>query len=140
MDGEARTYLWMNGVMLSDRVASPTTVAALDAAATLGTPVTWTLVPITTGLAALDLDGDGVRNRDELDACSDPADPASTPGHPSPCRADLAGNDRRIDGADLSAMLGAWGATQGPADLDCSGEVDGADLGALLASWGACGG
>jgi glucose/arabinose dehydrogenase len=39
-----------------------------------------------------------------------------------------------VDGADLAAMLAAWGSS-GPADLDGSGAVDGADLGRLLGAW-----
>ncbi len=135
---EERAYLLMGGMLLSDRMGDSTTVAALDAAVALGTPVTWTLVPVTTGLRALDRDGDGIRNGDERDACSDPADPASVPGSPGRCRADLAHGDRRIDGADLAVLLAAWASAGGPADLTCDGAVDGADLSMLLGSWGAC--
>ncbi|MFO0873050.1 MAG: hypothetical protein U0575_03650 [Phycisphaerales bacterium] len=51
------------------------------------------------------------------------------------CVGDVNG-DGMVDGADLGALLAAWG-TQ---DLDLNGDGinDGADLGALLASWGAC--
>ncbi|MCA9285853.1 MAG: hypothetical protein KDA22_11590 [Phycisphaerales bacterium] len=52
------------------------------------------------------------------------------------CAADLNG-DGQVDGADLGALLGAWGA-DGAADFDGSGTVDGADLGVLLAAWGPC--
>ncbi|HMN97033.1 MAG TPA: hypothetical protein PKC43_02875 [Phycisphaerales bacterium] len=58
-----------------------------------------------------------------------------------PCAGDLDGNGV-VDGADLGAMLGAWGecppGATCAADLDGNGVVDGADLGALLGSWGAC--
>ncbi len=56
------------------------------------------------------------------------------------CPGDLNG-DRAIDGADLGALLAAWGpcgAGACAADLDASGTVDGADLGLQLAGWGAC--
>ena len=58
---------------------------------------------------------------------------------PAPCPADLTGN-RVVDGADLAALLGAWGACSGscPADLTGNGVVDGADLAALLGAWGNC--
>lgn len=135
--GEQRAYLLMDGILLSDRTGASNTVMALDAAAALGTPVTWTLVPVTTGFSALDLDGDGIRNGDERDACSDPADPASVPGGGA-CRADLAGDDARVDGSDLAALLQSWGTGSGPADLTCDGAVDGADLAAMLSAWGAC--
>ncbi|NBQ16103.1 MAG: hypothetical protein EBU31_16205, partial [Proteobacteria bacterium] len=56
---------------------------------------------------------------------------------PAACPADLTGN-RVVDGADLAALLGAWGACSGscPADLTGNGVVDGADLAALLGAWG----
>lgn len=47
-------------------------------------------------------------------------------------------NDGIVDGADLAALLGAWGAT-GPADLDQSGQIDGTDLMILLSAWGSTG-
>lgn len=51
--------------------------------------------------------------------------------------ADLNG-DGVVGGADLGALLAAWGPCQGdcPADLDGNGVVGGSDLGELLASWG----
>lgn len=48
---------------------------------------------------------------------------------------DLDGNGA-VDGADLGALLGAWGAVGGLADLNCDGEVDGGDLGIVLGAWG----
>lgn len=57
---------------------------------------------------------------------------------PVVCDADLDGNGA-VDAADLSVILGAWGATgSSAADLDGSGLVDGADLAALLGAWGDC--
>ena len=59
---------------------------------------------------------------------------------PAPaCPADLNG-DHIVDGADLGALLGAWGPCGGscPADLTGDGQVDGADLGVLLGDWGNC--
>jgi len=44
--------------------------------------------------------------------------------------------DGVVDGADLGALLGAWGSTDSAADLNADGVVDGADLGALLGAWG----
>jgi hypothetical protein len=56
-----------------------------------------------------------------------------------PCPADL-NNDRLVNGADLSILLGFWGltGTSAGADLDGNGIVGGADLGQLLGSWGPC--
>ena len=51
---------------------------------------------------------------------------------------DLTGDldgDGDIDGADLAALLGAWGQKNSSADLDGNGVVDGADLALLLGAW-----
>jgi alpha-tubulin suppressor-like RCC1 family protein len=55
------------------------------------------------------------------------------------CPADLEPSCN-VDGADLGALLAAWGPQPGgsPADLDDDGAVDGLDLGMLLAAWGSC--
>jgi hypothetical protein len=55
-----------------------------------------------------------------------------------PCPADL-GEDGEIGGADLGALLAAWGPCPNcQADLNGDGTVDGADLGSVLAAWGSC--
>jgi DNA-binding beta-propeller fold protein YncE len=86
--GEARGYLrTASGEMQADRAAEPLqSVAALRAlAAVAGQPLTWTCVPPDSGVRmALDRDGDGFFDRDELDAGSDPADPSSVPGGEPP--------------------------------------------------------
>ena len=53
----------------------------------------------------------------------------------APCPADLNG-DGSVGGADLGALLAAWGTADG--DIDDSGDTDGADLGVMLAAWGSC--
>ena len=55
---------------------------------------------------------------------------------PTSAAADLNG-DCRIDGADLSLLLGNWGLANANAqgDLNHDGRVDGVDLGLLLGSW-----
>lgn len=53
----------------------------------------------------------------------------------APCPADLNG-DGSVGGADLGALLAAWGTADG--DIDNSGDTDGADLGVMLAAWGSC--
>lgn len=55
------------------------------------------------------------------------------PAAPNPCDLDGSG---AVDGADLGALLAAWGTPSPTADLDNDGTVDGADLSALLAAWG----
>jgi hypothetical protein len=53
----------------------------------------------------------------------------------SNCPADLDG-DGSVSAADLSALLGAWGAAGG--DIDGDGTTSASDLSALLGAWGAC--
>jgi hypothetical protein len=54
------------------------------------------------------------------------------------CPADLA-RSCNVDGADLGALLAAWGSNAATeADLNDDGAVDGVDLGMLLAAWGSC--
>jgi len=38
----------------------------------------------------------------------------------------------------MAILLGRWGGA-GTGDLDANGAIDGADLGAMLGAWGACG-
>ena len=55
-----------------------------------------------------------------------------------PCGADFNG-DFKVDGADLSILMAAWGDCEGcPADLNGDGMVDMEDLSLLQASWGIC--
>ena len=49
------------------------------------------------------------------------------------CVADLSGDDT-VDGADLAALLAAWGTSA--ADISGDGTVDGIDLAVMLAAWG----
>lgn len=79
--GLARGWLYSGGVFVSDRVNDPPlSEAALRALAGVGTELTYTGVPPGNGLRiGLDRDGDGWRDRDELDAGTNPADPASFP-------------------------------------------------------------
>lgn len=61
--------------------------------------------------------------------------PNPTPNpNPTPGAADL-NKDGRVNVADLSALLSAWGKSNVPADLDGSGKVDVADLSQLLTTW-----
>lgn len=81
--GEARGFL-MNagGTFDSDRFFEPDrTDAQLRALATGGQELTYTCVPPGSGFPlGLDRDGDGSRDRDEIDAGHDPADPTDFPG------------------------------------------------------------
>ncbi len=65
----------------SDRAAETTTTAALEAAAAPGSEFTFTVVAKGSQTRlGIDRDLDGFLDRDELDAGSDPADPAVLPG------------------------------------------------------------
>jgi|CXWL01.1.fsa_nt_gi YVTN family beta-propeller protein len=79
--GLPRGYRYTSaGGLQSDRAAESTTVDALRTAAAPGTEVTFLAVPTGTAQRlALDRDADGFLDRDELDACSDPANAASLP-------------------------------------------------------------
>ncbi|MSR17809.1 MAG: hypothetical protein EXS00_01360 [Phycisphaerales bacterium] len=135
--GEPRSFLLTSGTaMQSDRLSEVRTIAQLDAQATAASPFLYTLVPNGTGArTALDRDGDGFYDRDELDQCADPANPSSVPSGGSGCP-DL-DSDGLVAGSDLAVLLSHWGST-GAGDLDCSGVVDGSDLATLLGGWGIC--
>ena len=54
------------------------------------------------------------------------------------CAADVT-HDGRVDGSDLAALLGSWGACAGcEADLNGDGAINGADIAAVLSAWGQC--
>ncbi|MEY3143987.1 MAG: hypothetical protein RLY21_2480 [Planctomycetota bacterium] len=138
VNGEARGYVLLNGAFTPDRVADPSlTPAALLALAAQGSELTYTLVPFGARTRlGIDRDLDGFRDRDEIDAGSDPADSSSVPGV---CVGDIspAGGDGTVNAEDLALVLSSWGAP-GVGDLDGNGITDAADLSALLGNWGAC--
>jgi subtilisin-like proprotein convertase family protein len=120
--GRAPQGVW--SLVVSDAVAGDTgqlTAACIEIATAPDCNLNG--VPDATDIAAgtsADLDQDGVP-----DECS--------------CVADING-DGSVNGADLAAMLGAWGACGAcEADLTGDGQVQGDDLALLLSSWGACG-
>jgi len=87
VDGVARGALYAGGdSFLRDRAGEPglSTSALLALAATPGQEQTLTAVPPGHGpRAAIDRDLDGIRDRDELDAGTSPADATSVPGGPA---------------------------------------------------------
>lgn len=87
----------------------------------------------------VDCNGDGIGDACEIAAGI--AVDANGNGVPDACECtgDATG-DGIVDGADLGALLAAWGAaTPGEsADFNNDGTVDGNDLGALLSAWGPC--
>ncbi len=63
-------------------------------------------------------------------------DPLNTAPLAPPTVAEDLDGDGTVGGADLAALLGAWGPCQGcPADLTADGSVDAADLALLLGAW-----
>ncbi len=80
--GEARGYRYLGvGLWQSDRAAQTHTTAALQALATPGGALTFTVVPAgSENRSGIDRDVDGHLDGDERDAASDPADAASVPG------------------------------------------------------------
>lgn len=137
LGGEARGWFLQGGQFVADREGdAPMSPAQLLAQAAAGSELTYTMVPTgSQNRLGVDRDLDGFRDRDELDAGSDPADADSVPGQ---CVADLTG-DGQVGGADLGILLGSWGGA-GAGDLNSDGTIDGQDLGAMLGAWGACGG
>ncbi len=79
--GEARGYAYTGaGALQSDRSLEITTLGALRTETRTGEEVTLTVVSAGSETRiGIDRDQDGAFDRDEIDACSDPADPASTP-------------------------------------------------------------
>ena len=53
------------------------------------------------------------------------------------CAAD-SNADFLVNGADLAALLGAWGSANAVSDLNDDGMVNGSDLAILLGAWGPC--
>lgn len=123
------------GLMLGDTTGVNQTLGGLDTLAGLGVPVTYTLLPNGTGQRAIDRDGDGFLDGDELLAGSDPSNPNSFPGS---CPADLDASGS-VDAGDVSLVLLDFGPCQAcPSDLDGSGTVDAGDLSLVLLEFGPC--
>lgn len=110
--GETRGFCYDAPDWRSDRIGDPLlTTDDLRLGAALGAEITFTVVPKGTETRiGIDRDEDGFFDRDELDACSDPANPAITPlgtscGDPEFSRADANG-DGAFDIADPIRVLG----------------------------------
>ena len=80
--GVARGYAYVSGTgnFQSDRASEVVSATALRTGAAAGKEITFTVVPTATATRiGTDRDSDGFGDQDELDAGSDPADPASVP-------------------------------------------------------------
>jgi hypothetical protein len=147
VNGEARGYKYNGaGVFQSDRGAETIGSAALLALAAPGSELTYTVVPKGSETRiGIDRDLDTFFDRDEIDACADPANAASVPG-PTLCLADIAPEgspNGLVDVDDLLLVINTWGkgGGNGPGDIapGCgNGNVDVDDLLMIINAWGAC--
>jgi YVTN family beta-propeller protein len=130
--GIVRGYRYAGGgVMQSDRAGETISVSNLRLAAAAGAEITFTAVPFgSQQRIGVDRDEDGWLDRDEVEACSDPANAASTPANAAvDGDADHDGAVTLADYAALEACLagpggGAGGVCACEFDLDQDGDVD----------------
>ncbi|MEE8143685.1 MAG: beta-propeller fold lactonase family protein [Planctomycetota bacterium] len=132
--GIPRGYSYVGlGIFQSDRADEQFTVDALRFAADSDAEITFTVVPKGSETRiGIDRDEDGFYDRDELDGCSDPADPLITPPQPA-CiglfqRGDCGGGGS-VNIADPIFLLGVLFG-QGPIPR-CDDACDGNDDGSL---------
>jgi hypothetical protein len=144
--GEPRGYYYdeASGLFPSDRSGEVVGLTDLDAAAGSGSEITYTLVPQGAEVRlGVDRDEDGSYDRDELDACSNPADASIIPGGVNPVCCEF------ICGTDPACCASGWDqvcqdqadALCGdlcPADVNGDLEVDVLDLIQIIVSWGPC--
>ncbi len=123
-------------VFQSDRAAETISAAGLLALAGFGSELTYTVVPFGSQTRiGIDRDQDGYFDRDELDACSDPADPLSIPG----VVGDIDGN-ALVDAVDVDLFTAVLlGMDLDPqhvsrSDLNCDGRADGGDIQRMVAA------
>lgn len=122
--GIARGYVYVGGGNFeTDRAGELISLTELRLAADTGSEITFTVVPLGTQLRiGVDRDADGFRDRDELDGCSDPADPNSTPVGVI-VDGDVDGNGR-IDLSDYAALYGCLAGPDAAVDQGCACTVD----------------
>ncbi|MFQ5425423.1 MAG: hypothetical protein ACE5F9_15770, partial [Phycisphaerae bacterium] len=137
--GVQRGAAYVGGnVFQTDRLGETILAGDLQALAAPGSEITYTLVSAGSEIRiGIDRDRDGFLDRDELEACSDPANAASVPGSPS---ADIDG-DGDEDTADVAAFVAVLlGTPPHPAfvarsDLNCDALADGADIQPFIAGF-----
>jgi len=138
--GIARGYAYTGaGSFQSDRASETRTTAALRAAASPGSELTWTIVPAgSQSRIGIDRDLDTFLDRDELDAGSDPADASSTPA--PACAGDI-NHDSRTNVADFNILASHFASPVAPhtnGDLTGDGFVNVSDFNILASDFG-CG-
>ncbi len=137
--GEHRGFSYTGAnIFQSDRAAESVTASSLRTGAALGEEMTFTVVPFGSQLRiGVDRDEDGFRDRDERDACANPADAASNPNNVV-----ITGNtdgDADIDGADFQGFADCDAGPNIPAsdvcrctfDFDRDGDIDLLDFSAF---------
>ncbi|MEZ6243365.1 MAG: beta-propeller fold lactonase family protein [Phycisphaerales bacterium] len=140
--GEPRGFTYIGaGLYQSDRAGQTVSHTTLVNAAAPGAEITFTAVPLGTEFRiGIDRDSDLYYDRDELDACADPADATSNPTN-STCDcgvADLAEPLGVLDFSDVLAFLTAFGSSDPAADLaPPTGVFDFSDVLAFLTAFGA---
>jgi len=122
VDGEQRGYaLTAADTYQSDRSGEIATFDDLLAAAAPGQELTFTLVPAGTQTRiGIDRDRDGFLDRDELDVCADPADPALFPGSPGSVDVNA---DLQLDVFDFVAFQTAFQNQDPAADCNLDGQL-----------------
>jgi len=139
-EGERRGFFYFApNTFATDRAGELVTVAQLDAAVSANAAITYTLVPLGTEMRiGVDRDEDGFFDQDELDTCSDPTDPTSTPETVT-CCGDLNGSNG-VGFDDILVVIGHWGLCgMCPEDLNDSGSVGFDDILVVIGLWGPCG-
>lgn len=138
--GVARGWAYVGGGLFqSDRAAEALDENSLLAAAVAGNELTYTVVEKGTEIRlGIDRDADGYFDRDEAEACSDPANPSIIPGSPQAVLTGDLNGDHRVDLADLSLVLSFYGLPGGPpqGDLNGDGFVSLTDVTLLLSNFG----
>ena len=142
-NGIARGYAYLGGgLFFSDRASEIVSADALRQSAAPDSELTWTVVPRGAKIRiGIDRDEDGFFDRDELDACSDPADPTVTPlnvVNPGDLNCDCSFNGGDIDPFFLALGDPVGYAAAFPncnisnADMNGDGLVNGADIDAFF--------
>jgi len=108
--GLSRGYAYLgNDLFQTDRLAETLTADSLRLSAANGSELTFTVVPAGTELRiGIDRDDDGVFDRDELDACSDPASALSVPGLDVTVPALLLGRSETVVTLSWNAVGASW--------------------------------
>ncbi len=129
------------GNFQSDRTGEVVTLTQLRTNPTIGSTLTITGVPRGTEVRmGIDRDADGFFDRDELDACSNPANANIIPGGPGSGPTGDANHDLSVDLADVALVIVNWASSVTPltsGDLTGDGFVGLDDLAIILLNWGA---